>query len=90
VYPEEGKVMPNFEDRYGKPINIGDTIAMAFSRSSSAEIRVGEVIEFVKSKPQPYTTRVTDKMRVRWRDSKTSLIENMHNCVVLEHGYEVN
>jgi hypothetical protein len=86
--------MPNFEDRYGKPINVGDTIAMAFSRSSSAEIRVGEVVEFVKSKPKPYVTTVTDKMRVRWMNKlgwnpKTTLIENMHNCVVLEHGYEL-
>lgn len=86
--------MPNFVDHYDKPIKIGDTIAMAFSKSSSAEIRVGEVIEFVQSKPQPYTTRVTDKMRVRWLakrswDPKTSLIENAHNCVVLEHGYEL-
>lgn len=86
--------MSIFEDRYGKPINIGDTIAMAFSKSSSAEIRVGEVIEFVKSKPKPYVNTITDKMRVRWLTKyswspKTSLIENAHNCVVLEHGYEV-
>lgn len=86
--------MAIFEDRYGKPINVGDTIAMAFSKSSSAEIRVGEVIEFVQSKPKPYNTHVVDKMRVRWLAKsqwtpKISLVENSHNCVVLEHGYEL-
>ena len=85
--------MSSFEDRYGKPINIGDTIAMAFSRSSSAEIRVGTVIEFVQSKPQPYTNRVTNKMRVAWLrkgfSPAKSLVENTRSCVVLEHGYEL-
>jgi len=94
VPTENGELMSLFEDRYGKPINIGDTIAMAFSKSSSAEIRVGKVIEFVKSKPRPYVTTVTDKMRVRWLvkggfTPKLSLVENTHSCVVLEHGYEL-
>jgi hypothetical protein len=94
VSTENGEVMSLFEDRYGKPINIGDTIAMAFSKSSSAEIRVGEVIEFVQSKPKPYSTHVVDKMRVRWlakssTTPKRSLVENSHSCVVLEHGYEL-
>ena len=86
--------MSLFEDHYGKPIKIGDTIAMAFSKSSSAEIRVGEVVEFVQSKT-PYYGNPIDKMRVRWLtlgrswDVKTSLIEKSKNCVVLEHGYEL-
>jgi hypothetical protein len=93
VFTEKGELMSLFEDRYGKPINIGDTIAMAFSKSSSAEIRVGEVIEFVQSKT-PYYGAPVDKMRVRWLtkrswDPKTSLIEKSMNCVVLEHGYEL-
>jgi hypothetical protein len=86
--------MTLFEDRYGKPINIGDTVAMAFRSGNHAEIRVGEVVEFVKSKPKPYVTTQTDKMRVRWRtkrswDPKLTLVENAKNCVVLEHGYEL-
>jgi hypothetical protein len=94
VYPEEGKLMSSFEDAYGNQINVGSLIAMAFSKSSSAEIRIGEVIEFVQSKPIPYSNRVTNKMRVRWYKSrfsstKVSLVENTYNCVVLPDGYEL-
>lgn len=85
--------MSVFQDKYGKDITEGCTIAMAFRSGNHAEIRIGKVIEFVQSKT-PYYGNPVDKMRIQWLtqrawDPKTSLVEKSKNCVVLEHGYEL-
>lgn len=53
------------QDMRGTDLAVGDTIVYAYTRGSSAYLRVGRIVEF-KDRKQPYSDKWLERAKVEW------------------------